>query len=74
MDQKKWRPLLLIILAIPLRLQNPPLDLPLRTTKVEFLSSVQGFALQLLLSEPRELAYRERLSVEALGIVVPGII
>ena len=74
MNQQKRSPLLFIILAIPLRLQNPTLNLPLRTLKVEFLPSIKVFTLQLHLSEPRKLAYPERPSAEVLGIVVPGIV
>ena len=74
MNQQKRRPLLLIILAIPLRFQNPPLDLPLRTIEVEFLSSVQLLILQLLLGELCELTNREQVRSEVLGIFVPGIV
>jgi len=74
MNQQKRGPLLLVILAVPLRLQNPPLDLSFRTIKEELLSCVQGFALQLFLGEPRELVDRERLGVKVLGIIVPGIV
>jgi len=74
MNQQKWRPLLLVIPSIPLRLQNPPLDLPLRTVEVEFFSGIQGLTLQLFVGKPRELTNRERLSFEVLGIVIPGIV
>ena len=74
MDQQKRRPLHLVVPAIPLRLQNPPLDLLLRALKIEFLSSVQVFTLQLPLGELRELADRKRLRFEVLGVVIPGIV
>ena len=74
MNKQQRRPLLLVVLSVPLRLQNPPLDLPLRTIKVEFLSSVQVLVLQLLLGELRELANRERVSIEILGVVIPRIV
>ena len=74
MNQQERRPLLLVVLAIPLRFQNPSLNLLLRTIKVEFLSSAQGFTLQFFLSKPRELANHERLGVEILSVVVPGIV
>ena len=74
MNQQKRRPLLPVILAIPLRFQNPPLDLLFRTIEVEFLSSVQVLTLQLLLGKLRELANRERLGFEVLRIIIPGIV
>ena len=74
MNQQKRRPLLLVILAIPLRFQNPPLDLLFCTIEIEFLSSVQVLTLQILLGELRELANRERPRFEVLGIIIPGIV
>ena len=74
MNQQKRRPFLLVILVIPLRFQNPPLDLLFCTIEIEFLSSVQVLTLQILLGELRELANRERLGFEVLGIVIPGIV
>ena len=71
MNHQKRRPLLLVILAVPLRFQNPSLNLLLRTMKVEFLSRVQLLILQLLLSELREPANREQVRFEVLGIFVP---
>lgn len=74
MNQQKRRPLFLVVLAIPLRLQYPALNLPFRTIEVEFFSCVKVFTLQLLLGEPRELVHPEGPGVEALGIVIPGVV
>ena len=74
MNQQERRPLLLVLLAIPLRFQNPPLNLLLRTIKVKFLASVQLLILQLLLGEFCELADRKQVKSEVLGIFVPGIV
>lgn len=74
-NQQKRRPLLPVVLTIPLRLQNPALNLPLRTLKVELFSSIKVFTFQLFLGEPRELAHWERsLSVGALDFTVPRVV
>ena len=74
MNEQKRRPLFLIAFSIPLRLQNPTLNLPFRTIEVEVFSRIKDLTLQLLLGKLRELGYSKRLSVEALGVVIPGIV